>query len=154
MFGTFVISGTVMIHTAGLVFLTRWMNWIVHWFRLHRHSFAKAVAMVTTVLGLFFLHTIEVWVWATAYVSLGVVDDFEAALYFSTVMFRRLWRYHSLPRAPRSRPSTGSSSSAGRRLSGRSLNAMDRSVSAALDRCRSVSQSVGRVFKYAMMLSI
>ena len=90
MFGTFVISGTVMIHTAGLVFLTRWMNWIVRWFRLHRHSFAKAVAMVTTVLGLFFLHTIEVWVWAIADVSLGVVDNLETALYFSTVTFSTL----------------------------------------------------------------
>jgi hypothetical protein len=89
-FGTLVISGTVMIHTAGLVFLTRWMNWIVHWFRLHRHGFAKAIAMVMTVLGLFFLHTIEVWVWALADVSVGVVDDFETALYFSTVTFSTL----------------------------------------------------------------
>lgn len=46
--------------------------------------------MVTTVLGLFFLHTIEVWVWAIAYVSLGVVDDFEPALYFSTLTFSTL----------------------------------------------------------------
>jgi hypothetical protein len=57
--GTLLISATVMIHTMGLIALTRWMAWIVHWFRLHRHSVAKAVAMVTTVLGLFFLHTIE-----------------------------------------------------------------------------------------------
>ena len=90
MFGTFVISGTVMIHTAGLVFLTRWMNEVVHWFRLHRHSFAKAVAMVTTVLGLFVLHTVEVWVWALAYIWLGVVKDFETALYFSTETFSTL----------------------------------------------------------------
>ena len=88
--GTLVISGTVMIHTAGLVVLSRWMNGIVRWFRLHRHSLAKAIAMVTTVLGLFFLHTIEVWVWAVAYVSLGVVPDFEPALYFSTVTFSTL----------------------------------------------------------------
>jgi hypothetical protein len=88
--GTVVISGTVMIHTSGLVLLTRWMAWIVHCFRLHRHNFTKAVAMVTTVLGLFFLHTIEIWVWAAAYFFIGVVRGFEPALYFSTVTFSTL----------------------------------------------------------------
>jgi hypothetical protein len=66
--GTLLISVTVMIHTMGLIALTRWMAWIVQWFRLHRHGVAKIVAMVTTVLGLFFVHTIEVWVWASAYI--------------------------------------------------------------------------------------
>lgn len=46
--------------------------------------------MVTTVLGLFFLHTIEVWVWAIAYVSIGVVGDLDSALYFSTETFSTL----------------------------------------------------------------
>ena len=43
--------------------------------------------MVTTVLGLFFLHTIEVWVWAVAYIAVGLTRDFETALYFSTTSF-------------------------------------------------------------------
>jgi|SRR5262249_12421788 len=88
--GTLVISGTVMIHTFGLVLLTRWMALVVHWFRLHRHSFAKSVAMVTTVLGLFIVHTAEVWVWALVYISLGVVAGLEPALYFSTITFSTL----------------------------------------------------------------
>jgi hypothetical protein len=88
--GTLVISGTVMIHTFGLVLLSRWMTWVVHWYRLHRHNFAKSVAMVTTVLGLFFLHTIEIWVWAIVYVAIGVVSDLESALYFSTSTFSTL----------------------------------------------------------------
>ena len=50
--GTLFISITVLIHTFGLVVLTRTMNGVVHWFRLHRHDFGKSVAMVTTVLGL------------------------------------------------------------------------------------------------------
>jgi hypothetical protein len=88
--GTFMISITVMIHTMGLMGLTRWMGWIIRWFRLHRHNLAKAVAMVTTVLGLFFLHTIEVWIWATAYIALGLASDLESALYFSTETFATL----------------------------------------------------------------
>jgi hypothetical protein len=89
-FGTLVISLTVIIHTVGLVLLARWMSWIVHWFQLHRHSLGKTVAMVTTVLGLFLVHTIEVWTWAGAYVVTGVVADLESAVYFSTVTFSTL----------------------------------------------------------------
>jgi hypothetical protein len=66
------------------------MSWIVHWFQLHRHSLGKTVAMVTTVLGLFVVHTIEVWTWAGAYVVTGVVADLESAVYFSTVTFSTL----------------------------------------------------------------
>ena len=85
--GTLVISLNVIIHTVGLVVLARWMSWIVQWFRLHRHSLGKTIAMVTTVLGLFLVHTVEVWVWAFAYWSIGVVTDLEEAVYFSTVTF-------------------------------------------------------------------
>ena len=89
--GTLVISLNVVVHTVGLILLARWMTWIVRWFQLHRHSLGKTVAMVTTVLGLFLAHTIEVWVWALAYVALGVVDGLEAAVYFSTVTFSNFW---------------------------------------------------------------
>ena len=85
--GTLLISTNVIIHTIGLVVLARWMAWIVRWFRLHRHSLGKTIAMVTTVLGLFLVHTIEVWVWAFAYLAIGVVDALEDAVYFSTVTF-------------------------------------------------------------------
>lgn len=88
--GSFVIAATVMIHTFGLILLTRWMSWIVHWFRLHRHSFAQSVAMVTTVIGLFLVHTVEVWTWAATYILIGVVPGLEPALYFSTVTFSTL----------------------------------------------------------------
>jgi hypothetical protein len=88
--GTMLIALTVIIHTVGLILLARWMAWIVHWFRLHRHSLGKTVAMVTTVLGLFFVHTIEVWMWAAAYLVTGVVADLESAVYFSTVTFSTL----------------------------------------------------------------
>ena len=88
--GTLVISFNVVIHTVGLIVLARWMSWIVRWFSLHRHSLGKTVAMVTTVLGLFLAHTIEVWVWAIAYVVVGAVNGLEEAVYFSTVTFSTL----------------------------------------------------------------
>jgi len=88
--GTLVISINVVVHTVGLVILALWMTWVVRWFRLHQHSLGKTVAMVTTVLGLFLVHTIEVWVWALAYLVTGVVDELEEAVYFSTVTFSTL----------------------------------------------------------------
>jgi len=88
--GALLISLNVIVHTVGLMLLARWMSWIVHWFRLHRHSLGKTVAMVTTVLGLFAVHTVEVWIWAFAHLMAGVVDGLENAVYFSTVTFSTL----------------------------------------------------------------
>jgi Ion channel len=85
--GMIVISLTVAIHTAGLSLLGYWMTSIVQWFRLHRHYFGKTIALMTTVLGLFALHTIEIWLWAGVFVWIGAVEGFEDALYFSTVTF-------------------------------------------------------------------
>lgn len=88
--GTLVISLNVIVHTVGLVVLARWMSWIVLWFSLHRHSLGKTVAMVTTVLGLFLVHTVEIWIWAVVYLAVGVVAGLEDAVYFSTVTFATL----------------------------------------------------------------
>jgi hypothetical protein len=43
--------------------------------------------MNTVVIGVFAVLTAEVWLWAAAYSLIGVVDDFETALYFSTITF-------------------------------------------------------------------
>jgi len=88
--GTLLISATVFIHTVGLIMLSRWTSWTVGWLRLHRHEFGKTVAMMTIVLGLFFLHTIEIWLWAAAFVAMKVIVGFENALYFSIATFSTL----------------------------------------------------------------
>lgn len=85
--GTLLVSANVLIHTFGLIVLSHSMSRIVRWFRLHRHSLGQTAAMMATVLGLFFLHTIEIWLWAAVYVAIGVVPNFPDALYFSTVTF-------------------------------------------------------------------
>lgn len=88
--GAGVISLTVMLQTFGLVTLTRVMTGVVRWFRLHRHDFGKSVAMVTTVLGLFAIHTVEIWLWAGVFLALHALATFEDALYVSTVTFSTL----------------------------------------------------------------
>ena len=86
-FGTGVISATVLIHTVGLIAVTHLMSFARAWFRLHKHEFGRSMAMIATVLAIFFVHTIEIWLWALAYIALGALSNIEHALYFSTTTF-------------------------------------------------------------------
>jgi hypothetical protein len=46
--------------------------------------------MLAVVLGVFLLHTIEIWCYAAVYMLLGVFKDFPSALYFSATAFSTL----------------------------------------------------------------
>ena len=94
--GTVVIAITVVIHTFGLIVVTRTMAWMTGRFRMHGRR-SRVLAMITVVFGLFAIMTVEVWVWAVAYVLTGSFDDFATALYFSTVTFSTLGYGDGLP---------------------------------------------------------
>lgn len=85
--GTAVISATVLVHTLGLMLISRTMVEVIRWLRLHRHRPGQTVAMIATVLGLFLAHTVEIWSWALVYLAIGAFDRLETALYFSTTTF-------------------------------------------------------------------
>ena len=85
--GSLLIAATVLIQTFGLITLSNSMPHVIGRLRLHRHHLGKIVAMVATVLGLFLIHTIEVWAWAILFVGIGAIGNFENALYFSTATF-------------------------------------------------------------------
>lgn len=87
--GTLVISLTVVTHTWGLIAVTHAMAQLTARFRLHGRR-SRILAMVSTVVGVFAILTVEVWMWAGFFYGLGVVDGFETALYFSTVSFSTL----------------------------------------------------------------
>ena len=84
--GTIVISQTVLIHTFGLIVITHAMARLVALFRMHGRR-SRVIAMITVVMGLFAVMTTEVWLWAGIYRLLGILTDFETALYFSTITF-------------------------------------------------------------------
>ena len=84
--GTIVISLTVLIHTFGLITVTHVMARLVAFFRMHGRR-SRVLAMITVVMGLFAVMTAEVWLWAGIYRLLGILSDFETALYFSTITF-------------------------------------------------------------------
>ena len=81
---------TVVIHFLGLVVLIRLLERhgrrVDHWHRVARQS----VLLVVAVLGIVFLHTLEIWAYALLFLGLGVLDGLEPALYFSTVSFTSL----------------------------------------------------------------
>jgi hypothetical protein len=85
--GTIVITVTVLIHTIGLITLSRVIVLVIEWSGLEEHFLIQTVALLTAVLGLFFIHTIEVWAWALLYLFLGILPTLEDALYFSTATF-------------------------------------------------------------------
>jgi voltage-gated potassium channel Kch len=85
--GTAVISATVLLHTVGLIAVTHLMSFARVWFRLHKHEFGRTMAMIATVLALFIVHAVEIWLWALVYIAIGSLPDIESALYFSTTTF-------------------------------------------------------------------
>jgi hypothetical protein len=85
--GAAVISITVLLHTVGLITVTNTMSLARRWFRLHRHEFGRTMAMIATVLLIFIVHGIEIWLWALVYIAVGALPDIESALYFSTTTF-------------------------------------------------------------------
>ncbi|MEO5973401.1 MAG: ion channel [Sphingomicrobium sp.] len=76
---------TVIVHLVGLAVLVRVLR--------SQHRFAKRLQITPLTLllaasiGLFALHTIEIWLYAVLYLLLGAINDFETSLYFSTVTY-------------------------------------------------------------------
>lgn len=85
--GSLLVAATVLIHTGGLVLLARMMPQIAKRLGLHSHDAGRSVVMMMSVLGIFALHTVEVWLWALAYTLLGTARTFADALDLSTAMF-------------------------------------------------------------------
>ena len=85
--GTALISATVVIHTFGLIQVTHVMNWLIARVRNQEHRRSRVLAMNSVVIGIFAVLTVEVWLWAMAYLALGIFSDLETALYFSTITF-------------------------------------------------------------------
>lgn len=84
--GTSIIGLTVLVHTFGLILITKMTAAAISTLRHHGHS-SRVASMIVVVIALFGLISIEVWIWALVYFQLGFVKTFETALYFSTVTF-------------------------------------------------------------------
>lgn len=91
---TTMILVTSIIHAIGLDRIMALVSGRIHLSagRRFKHHFYKIVLAVTTILGIFFLITIHIWLWAFMYRFLDIQElpKFEDAVYFSTVTFTTL----------------------------------------------------------------
>ncbi len=86
-FATLMVVLTVVIHFIGLQFVIRILNSGGRPVKLHDSLFAQAVLLIAVVLGLVFIHSLQIWSYAVLYLLLGALPDFETALYYSTTAF-------------------------------------------------------------------
>jgi len=87
---TLLMALTVLVHMAGLVLMARLTPVLAKRLGFHAHDMGRTIVMTGSVLGLFLLHTIEIWLWAAALDGVGAVRDFPGALELSTAMFSTL----------------------------------------------------------------
>jgi voltage-gated potassium channel len=76
---------TVIIHLMGLALLARMLR---AGRRLpERLKLAPFYLLIGAAIGLFAIHTVEIWSFAALYLFLNAAPDFEQGLYFSTVTY-------------------------------------------------------------------
>jgi hypothetical protein len=82
---TVMAVATMLIHLTGLAILVRVLR------SEHRLVSPIRKAPLATLLlaslGIIFIHTVEIWLYAFLYLALGALHEFETALYFSTVTY-------------------------------------------------------------------
>lgn len=76
---------TVMIHLLGLGSLVRVLR--SHHLIWPAGRAPPITLLLAAALGLFAIHTLEIWLYAGLYLALRAAADFESALYFSTVTY-------------------------------------------------------------------
>ena len=85
-----MVGLTVLVHFGGLLGLLRILRSRRAELRARESSMRPGVVIVFVVLALMGIHTIEIWLYALAYLAVGALNEFEAALYFSTTSFTSL----------------------------------------------------------------
>jgi hypothetical protein len=76
---------TVTIHLTGLALLARILR--SHHRLMRPLKSAPVAVLLISSMVIFAIHTVEIWVYALLYLLLGAMNEFEVALYFSTVTY-------------------------------------------------------------------
>jgi hypothetical protein len=87
---TAMMAFTVVIHFFGIVLLLRLVSFHGHRLAHLSANLRHGLLLLAAVLGIVFLHTLEIWAYAILFLQLGAIEGFESALYFSTVSFTSL----------------------------------------------------------------
>jgi Ion channel len=84
---TMMVTTTVIIHFLGLLVLLRLLDHQGTGLKPHESLTDQAILLIFVVLGLVFIHAVQIWAYAILYLELHALPDFEQALYFSTTAF-------------------------------------------------------------------
>ena len=78
---------TVIMHLLGLSVLIATTNRHSSRLQTDRHLVRQMLVLIGVSFGLFMLHGVEIWSYATLYHRVGAIRSFEDALYFSTATY-------------------------------------------------------------------
>jgi voltage-gated potassium channel len=78
---------TVIMHLLGLSTLIAATNRHSNRLQTDRHLVRQIFILIGVSYGLFILHGVEIWSYATLYYRVGAIRSFEDALYFSTATY-------------------------------------------------------------------
>jgi ion channel len=76
---------TVVVHLIGLNMVMRLLR--SHGRIIRKLRITPLTLLLSASLGIFTIHTIEIWLYAALFLALGAFSHFEAALYFSTTTY-------------------------------------------------------------------
>jgi voltage-gated potassium channel len=79
---TMMVVAIVLIHLCGLAILTRLLR--SHSRMMRSVRIVPFTLLSGALIGIVAVHTVEIWLYAAAYLGLGAFRHFEGALYFST----------------------------------------------------------------------
>jgi len=85
MIASAMVIATVFVHLVGLAVLVRMLR-SRSWHPVFEHI-RPITLLLGASIGIFTIHTIEIWMFAALYLLLGAAADFEQSLYFSTVTY-------------------------------------------------------------------
>lgn len=84
-FASGMVVIVVIMHLVGLALLVRVLR--SHYRMFPQIQMTPLLVLIFASLGLFTLHTLEIWLYAALYLFLGATAHFEEALYFSIVTY-------------------------------------------------------------------
>lgn len=87
LFATGMVMATILIHLVGLGMLMALMRLHTQRLMTPLASFNQAAIILGVAIGLFALHTAEIWLYALVYTVVHATRGFEGALYYSTATY-------------------------------------------------------------------
>jgi len=80
-----MVLSTALIHLTGLAIIVRMIRSERPFLR--RLHVSPLTVLLGATVGVFAIHSIEIWLYAALYLGLGALGHLEEALYFSTVTY-------------------------------------------------------------------